>query len=92
MFTKPKSLRDKKYIEWVKTLGCICCGRPNVDPHHENERGRAGKGVKAPDRRCIPICHEHHVERHCMGRDSFAEKYELDYEEIINGLNEYYVS
>jgi hypothetical protein len=86
---KQKTVRDKKYISWLKTLPCLLCGKES-EPHHVNVKGFGGKGIKTADQRSIPVCHEHHMEIHNNGRDSFATKYNLDYENIIQRLRKVY--
>jgi hypothetical protein len=45
---------------------------------------------KAHDRRVIPLWHPLHQELHTIGQHTFAEKHGLDYEAIIDGLNQRY--
>lgn len=92
MFPKPKRNIDKKYIEWIKSLNCCCCGARNEfsDPHHVNKKGHGGVGTKANDRRAVPLCHHHHTIVHQEGRNTFEQKFCVVFEEIITGLNSYY--
>lgn len=89
MFPKPTTIRDKQYKTWIRQLPCLCCGRPS-DPHHVPEKGHGSKGAKTSDRRCIPLCSTHHKETHNSGRETFAAKYGIDYEPIIERLNQIY--
>jgi hypothetical protein len=80
---------DRRYLDWVRSLGCLICDRPS-EAHHAGEHGF---GRKAPDRTAIPLCWEHHRE----GKDSahrigkrFWEHHGLDRDRIITGLNEKY--
>lgn len=85
---KTKRVANKKYIEWIRSLPCLVCQRTAPsDPHHIVPEGHGGKGVKVDDTRCIPLCHEHHNEYHNQGRQTFAKKYNADYEDIIARLN-----
>lgn len=88
---KPCTLRDKRYLGWIRTLDCAVCGRkgPN-DPHHVNKEGHGGKGIKGDDTRAIPLCNEHHREFHDKGRLTFAERHGIDYEITIEALNRVY--
>lgn len=56
--------RDEKYLAWVKTQPCECCGRPSDDPHHLIGWGQGGMGTKAHDSLVIPLCRQHHTELH----------------------------
>lgn len=82
---KPKTLRDKKYLEWVRTLPCIVCQSTPAVPHHEGVRGM---GLKASDRDTLPLCHKHHDERHRTGVKTFWGS--IDYKDIISRLNAVY--
>lgn len=84
---KQKPVRSKKYLDWIKVLPCIICFKPNAEPHHIPKDGNSGKGTKTDDIRAIPLCHIHHVEYHNNGKQSFAQKYNLNYEYIIERLN-----
>lgn len=54
---------DPEYLAWVRTLPCCapsvtqCDSPPPQHPHHETG---AGMGMKAPDRRTMPLCWTHH--------------------------------
>ncbi len=66
LMKRPKRTRwDKpKYLAWVKTQPCECCGRPSDDPHHLIGWGQGGMGTKAHDSLVIPLCRQHHTELH----------------------------
>jgi hypothetical protein len=83
---KTKQQPNKKYKEWIKTLGCLICRRPS-EPHHQPKKGHGAKGKKTDDLRCLPLCHLHHMELHQQGRETFASKHDLNYEEVIDRLN-----
>jgi hypothetical protein len=61
--------RSKKYKTFISSKPCLICGMDS-DPHHEPMK-RGGKGIKAPDTHCLPLCHNHHTERHAVGPDTF---------------------
>lgn len=67
--------RDRDYMNFIRWCDCILkdvkdassCHR-KMEADHAGERGgginaTAGKGEKAPDRTCIPMCKTHHGER-----------------------------
>jgi len=88
MFPKPTRIKDKPYIEWIKKLRCCVNGKPDPDPHHVNDK--SGGSAKFNDRRAIPLNHPLHVELHNIGAETFAARYGLDYEAIIEELNRRY--
>jgi hypothetical protein len=63
---RPKETRLllPKYIEWVKTLPCVACGRPADDAHHLIGHGQGGMGTKAHDIHVLPLCRADHRELH----------------------------
>ena len=93
---KQLPIRDKKYLDWIKSLPCVVCLSKHYyhisEPHHIPLKGNSGKGTKTDDTRAIPLCNNHHSEYHQHGRDTFSIKYNLDYEESIERLNKIYES
>ena len=87
---KPKREINKHYLVWIRTLPCLISGGQS-EPSHTQTKGRGIMGSKVSDKRAIPLSHELHMEYH-NGRDSFAKKYNLDYEMIIARLNEIWES
>ncbi|WP_039028979.1 DUF968 domain-containing protein [Leclercia adecarboxylata] len=63
---RPKRTRweNAKYLAWVKTQPCECCGKPSDDPHHLIGWGQGGMATKAHDIFAIPLCRQHHTELH----------------------------
>jgi len=87
-FPKPQRQVSKSYINWIKSLSCCICGRRGLsDPHHVNMPGHSGMSRKPDDSRAVPLCHRHHVEYHAIGKKTFADKYDRDFEVIIDALN-----
>jgi len=66
LMKRPKRTRweNAKYLAWVKTQPCECCGRPSDDPHHLIGWGQGGMATKAHDSLVIPLCRQHHTELH----------------------------
>ncbi len=52
---------------------CVVCGRTPCDPHHEPTVARGGL-----DENTLPLCREHHDERHSRGRVAFEAKWGID--------------
>lgn len=90
-FAKPKRIRweSTKYLKWVKTQSCACCGKPTDDAHHLIGWGQGGMGTKAHDIFTIPLCRKHHDELH---RDPkvFEQKHGTQPEMIIKLLDRAY--
>lgn len=94
---KPMTIKDPKYLAWIESLCCMLCGLPDrgckkagSDAHHIPLKGHGSMSGKTDDTRAVPLCNEQHREYHQIGRDTFAEKYNLNYEAIISGLNQLY--
>nr|WP_245210213.1 DUF968 domain-containing protein [Serratia fonticola] len=55
---------NTKYLQWVKSQPCVCCGARADDPHHIIGHGQGGMGTKAHDLLTIPLCRQHHDDLH----------------------------
>ena len=72
MIPKTPPLRDRAYLDWLRTQRCIVTGRlgnehETVDPCHV---GSAGRGIKSPDNEVIPMLHSLHIQCHQDGEIS----------------------
>lgn len=60
-------LKSSPFLDWVRRLPCLHCGRPGPsDPHHE---GKRGVGQKAHDTLAVPLCrlcHQHYTDRNVL--------------------------
>jgi hypothetical protein len=57
--------RDAIYLAYVRSMACCICGAPSPsDPHHF---GPGGMGLKADDRRTVPLCRRCHDLWHLQG-------------------------
>ena len=82
------TLRSKEYLAFVRSKGCLVCGRPS-DAHHAI--GRRGVGLKPSDYGTVPLCRVHHTDIHRLGKDSFQEEHSIDLaESVANLLHEFY--
>jgi len=72
---KPREI-DKNYLKHVKGQSCLVCGDAPCDAHHIKSRATFGSDYTA-----ICLCREHHTECHAIGKDTFQEKYCLDFNE-----------
>jgi len=69
---KSVTLRDRKYLDWLRTQRCIVTGRyaseyDAVDPCH---LGVSGIAMKSPDDEVLPMLHSIHVISHQTGEVS----------------------
>lgn len=71
-FPKPKRPKDKKLLDYIKTLGCVVCGLWPSDPDHILSKGAGGGDVPS---NLWPLCRRHHTERHAIGFKTFVSKY-----------------
>lgn len=71
--------RNKRYMQFIRELPCVICGKALSDPHH-SETG--GMGTKSSDLTCIPLCRIHHTEVHTIGKYSFQQKHDIDFRDI----------
>jgi len=79
--------RSKSYLEFIRSRPCLMCGAPETVAHHE-PLGSAGKGIKAPDSHCIPLCAYCHQLAHHIGLKSFWRRHDIKME-IIKLLTKY---
>lgn len=99
---KQPRVKDRKYLDWVATLPCLCCivcpttaiSNNDVVSHHIMKTGLRGIGIKSPDNYCIPLCHIHHFHLHMNKKGE--SNYLLDFGitnqiEIANRLYEIYL-
>ena len=91
LFARPKRIRweSAKYLKWVKTQPCTCCGNPSDDAHHLIGWGQGGIGTKAHDILTLPLCRKHHDELH-RDMQTFEQKHGTQPEMIIRLLDRAY--
>jgi hypothetical protein len=56
---------------------------PLADPHHEPPRSIGGK-----DGDTVPLCREHHTERHTIGRSAFERLHGVDLRAVAKAIRE----
>ena len=85
----PKNKReiDKEYLKFIRKHSCLCgvgcMGR--VEAHHTTTRGAGGSDYKA-----LPLCAKHHSAAGGYGKDTFQNRYFMDFDkEIIRLLIEH---
>jgi len=72
---KQKTLKNEKYLKWVKQLPSVISHRPADDPHHLTGHHTAGTGQKVTDYWAFPLTRDEHTELHNMGYKAWEEKY-----------------
>lgn len=91
MDPKPKRKISRAYLAYVRQQPCVICRESPVDADHLSSRGFGS--AKRVDFYAVPLCRQHHSERHAIGSDSFAEKYAVDlWRECARMIIEYFES
>ena len=75
-FPKPTKTVDEDYLDFVRSLPCLVCGRKPSDPDHLIARG--WREPKRNDLSAVPLCREHHAKRQSMGTAAFNERHRID--------------
>ena len=90
MNPQPKKLRqaDKAYLKYIKSQKCLVSGLDCIGEivcHHTKTRATFGA-----DYLCVSLCIKHHLEVHAIGKQTFQDKYGIDYKtEIVRLLKNY---
>lgn len=54
--------RDSEYLNYVRDLPCLICGKQHrSDAHHLKDNRLGGISEKSPDWSAMPLCHECHI-------------------------------
>lgn len=54
--------RDSGYLDYIRTLPCICCGiQHRSEAHHLKDNRLGGISQKSPDWSALPLCHNCHL-------------------------------
>jgi len=70
------------YADIIRSLACCVCWRPGPsDPHHVRSRNAGGS-----KRDLVPLCRQCHDRYHSIGRNTFAERFNVDLAEIAKKL------
>lgn len=88
-----KTRRDPRYMGFIRTQTCICCGTCDFVEAAHTDTG--GASMKGDDRRTIPLCADCHRLRddswHGLGsRDAFEEVHQISCAVEIQRLNGIY--
>lgn len=71
----PKRETDGKHLDFVRSLPCCLCRHPLIGKakshaHHLLRGVTRGMGMKASDRKVIPLCDLHHFALHADGNET----------------------
>ena len=83
-----------KYVDYIRGCTCLVCFASSPDPDHLEAIGMGGnrKNPTLKHFSCVPLCREHHTERHMIGIPSFEDKYKINlWKEAFKLLRSYYV-
>ena len=54
--------RNPEYLDYIRTLPCICCGiQHRSEAHHLKDNRLGGISQKSPDWTALPLCHDCHL-------------------------------
>ena len=89
---KPQTIRNKKYLLWLRTQPCAACGQPPtmyVDVVAAHRTG-GGVGIKNDDTSALPLCVDCHGLEH-NGVKTFWGKVNKDREGLVKMYRERYL-
>jgi hypothetical protein len=75
--------RDKKYLNYIRSLPCLVTKRNDVIAHHVRLNQSAGIGLKPSDYRAVPLDPIEHRKLHDMGERSYWLKHNIDAENEV---------
>lgn len=81
---KPKSIRSKAYLAWIRLQPCLVCKQLPSQAAHV---GRHGTSTKTDDFRALNLCSRHHLtggdSLHNLNQEKFENLFGLDLQEQI---------
>lgn len=72
MNPKPKRIKDRDFLDFIRTIPCIVCGSLPSEGDHLTTRKAGGHDVA---NNVWPLCRREHTERHKIGLLTFIKKY-----------------
>lgn len=68
---RQKRETDERHLNFIRSLPCCLCHHaPRSRAHHLLRGVTRGTGMKAPDRKTIPLCEAHHLALHADGNET----------------------
>lgn len=64
-------IRDRKHLDWLKTLPCIKCNALPCDPAHIPKEMQGTLADKVDDNQAVPLCRPDHDRQHRIGHLRF---------------------
>lgn len=64
-------LRDKKHLQFIRSLPCLRCNKMQCQAAHIRYTSGGGTGIKPDDDCTVPLCYECHALQHRIGEVSF---------------------
>ena len=82
-----KPYRNRKYLDWVKTLPSVISQRPADDAHHLIGNGYSAMGTKVTDIWTFPLTRDEHTELHNIGWKAWEEKYGSQWKHVAETIH-----
>jgi hypothetical protein len=73
---KPSRIVNESYKVYILSHSCLVCPSRDVDGDHLVARGRGSASQN--DYSLIPLCRQHHAERHQIGDAKFQVRYTVN--------------
>ena len=71
-FGIPERIRDRKHLDWIRSLPCcVTGGPPPSDPAHISAGNGKGVACKVGDDNCVPLSWTEHRLQHSKGERSY---------------------
>lgn len=67
MIPKPYTIRDRAYLDHVRSQPCVSCGSTPSEAHHYSPPGTKAMGKRCHDLWAVPLCHQCHMTWHGTG-------------------------
>ena len=86
-------INSKDYIKFIKSHFCIVCAKSPVDAAHLEHIGMGGnrKINSLKDFSCVPLCREHHSQRHNIGNYNFESIHSVNlFKEAFHLVRKYF--
>lgn len=76
MLAKPEKIVDEEYKIYIVSHACLVCTNRETDGDHLVARGTGSASQN--DYSLVPLCRQHHSERHQLGNAKFEIKYSVN--------------
>lgn len=62
-------IKSPAYLKHIRSLPCLVCERPGVDPHHLMHAEPSAMSMRSGDNWAVPLCRHHHDALHGFGAE-----------------------